>query len=690
MTPPSKYRVGLVGAGQISEFHVRALQRLPQAALVGVTDLDSDRARAVAKRFGLPEPFPSLDAMAEAGLDVVHVLTPPSSHAAITLRALELGCHVLVEKPLATSAEDCDRIAEAARRAGKAVCVDHAMLCDPFVERALNLVKEGAIGEVVSADYFRSQSYPPYAGGPLPPQYREGGYPFRDMGVHALYLLQAFLGSIEEVRGQFATRGGDPNLLYDEWRALVRCARGTGHAHLSWNVKPFQNLLLVQGTRGVLRADLFGMSVTTRLAGRLPEFVQRAVNAWGEGWKSSFQVVGNVARVARKKILRYHGLQMLVARFYDSLAKGEPVPVTPEQARPVVEWTERVAREADLAKEKYLRRFPDRLTAPILVTGSSGFIGRHLLERLLADNQRVRILVRREPPASLVADSRVEVVLGDLGDPAAVERAVAGVEQVYHLGAGVRGTAADIERGTVAGTRNLIDSVLRHRVPRLVYVSSLSVLHAAAGGDVSTVTETWPLEPHAGSRGAYTKTKYDAEQLIADAVRSRQLPAVLLRPGQVFGPGGPVLTPAVCQRLAKRLLILGNGEGVLPLVYVTDVVDALILAAEKGPFDGSVFHLVDSASVTQNQLVQQYLEATGTSQKVTRLPRWLVYGLALGVQAAAGLLRRTAPLSVYRVRSALAFSRFDCTAARTKLGWQPRVGVEEGLKRTLAPLAGQQ
>src|SRR6266581_9124598 len=100
MTTSTNYRVVLVGAGNISEFHVQALRRLPNVTLVGVTDLDPCRAHALAERFRLPGAYPSLDALVEAGLDVVHVLTPPSSHSAVALRALELGCHVLVEKPL--------------------------------------------------------------------------------------------------------------------------------------------------------------------------------------------------------------------------------------------------------------------------------------------------------------------------------------------------------------------------------------------------------------------------------------------------------------------------------------------------------------------------------------------------------------------------------------------------------------
>ena len=96
-------------------------------------------------------------------------------------------------------------------------------------------------------------------------------------------------------------------------------------------------------------------------------------------------------------------------------------------------------------------------------------------------------------------------------------------------------------------------------------------------------------------------------------------------------------------------------------------------------FDGSLFHLVDETPVTQNELVQECLRATGERLTVWHLPRLFLYSAALGVQVLFGLLRRQAPISVYRLRSARMRSIFKCQAAQDKLGWRPRVGVKAGL-----------
>src|SRR5580692_6098032 len=172
MPPDTHLRVGLVGAGYISEFHARAIQRVPSARIMGITDVVSSRATALSARFSIPKVFPTMEAMMDEGVYVIHILTPPNTHAQLAIAALKSGCHVLVEKPLAINAEEVDRISAAARAAQKSVCVNHSLLYDRFVSKAQNLVRSGAIGAPLTFDYFRSSEYPPYRGGPLPIHYQ--------------------------------------------------------------------------------------------------------------------------------------------------------------------------------------------------------------------------------------------------------------------------------------------------------------------------------------------------------------------------------------------------------------------------------------------------------------------------------------------------------------------------------------
>jgi nucleoside-diphosphate-sugar epimerase/predicted dehydrogenase len=651
---------------------------------VGIADVVNSRAAALADRFKIPKVFPTMEAMVNEGVDVIHILTPPDTHAALAIAALKNGCHVLVEKPLAINAEEVDRISAAAAVAHKSVCVNHSMLYDRFVSKALSLVRSGAIGVPLTFDYFRSSEYPPYPGGPLPIHFQDGGYPFLDQGVHALYLAESFLGAIEDVKAFHNTHGGDSNLLFDEWRVAAQCHRGTANIQISWNVRPLQNWFVVQGTKGVVRANLFSMWVTHTPQLPLPKAAARALQAMTEGLSICAQVPANIARFAAKKIVQYDGLHSLVAAFYSALQTGAPMPVPVSEARSTVYWTRWVSHEADTAKIKFQSQFQTSGRAKVLVTGANGLIGRHLVRRLLQEGNCVRLFVRRPPQPEFMNDDKIEVFLGDLGDPAAVDRAVAGTESVYHVGAAMKGQAHDFERGTICGTQNMVNSVLRHGVQRLVYISSLSCLHAAVAKPGDVITEDWPVEVSPTKRGAYTQTKTAAEKIVLDAVRDRNLRAVLLRPGRVFGLGMTLLTPEVARKIGNSLVILGDGTRELPLVYVEDVIDAIILAAEASKFDGRVFHIVDRTPITQNQVARDYISKNAKKLRVIHVPLAVVYSLAFGFEVLSKILKRPVPLSVYRVKSALARMELDCTRAEVELGWRPRVGVASGLQETMA------
>jgi nucleoside-diphosphate-sugar epimerase/predicted dehydrogenase len=612
--------------------------------------------------------------------DVVHVLTPPSFHADNVLQALDAGCHVFVEKPLATNVADCDRILEKSSSVGRNVCVGHSLLRDPFIVRATELVRRGTIGSVVGMDHFRSQSYPPYAGGPIPYQYQDGGFPFRDLGVHSLYLMESLLGSVEHAETLLGPASRDGCPLFKDWRVVVRCARGSGHIYFSWEVTPPQDLLVIHGTKGVIRVDLAGMSLSVRKIRRMPGALQRIFNTANEGRMMMTSVVGSIARIAGKKLRRYHGVQELIAEFYGSLRVGADPPVTVAQARRIVEWTERIAGVADQAKRKYLAQFWEKGSAKVLLTGATGFIGQPLLRQLLADKGRVRVIARHRLDSDLMKDDRLEVFLGNLGNSDEVDRAVAGVSEVYHLGATVEGAHEDYQCATVAGTQNIVDSCLRHHVDKLVYLSSLSVLHAAATNG-TPIDEQWPLDPNAKDRGGYSQSKLEAEQIVTDAVATRGLRAIILRPGEVVGPSRPFLSGAVGIETAKRIVVLGNGRHTLPLIWIDDLIDAIMAAGAAGSFDGTILHLVDPDYLTQDQIAHFYLQATAQDKKVVHAPLPLIYAAAYGADRVFSALGKSAPLTPYRLKSALGTRVFDCRAAAEQLAWQPRVGVRRGLQQ---------
>jgi nucleoside-diphosphate-sugar epimerase len=244
----------------------------------------------------------------------------------------------------------------------------------------------------------------------------------------------------------------------------------------------------------------------------------------------------------------------------------------------------------------------------------------------------------------------------------------------------MKGGWAEHQCGTVVGTRNVLDACRRFGVKKLVHISSMSVVDWAGAEKGEPIDEGSALEPRAAERGSYTRAKLEAERLVEQCHRDHALPTVILRPGQIFGGRIPLLTPAVARRLGKRWLVLGNGRIVLPLVYMDDVVDAILVAAEGQVGNGGVFQIVDPARFTQNDVLRL---AVGPRARVIRVPRLIVFAMGKVSELLLAPLRRKSPLSLYRLRSALAQRTFNSDRARSELGWAPRVGAARGIAHAL-------
>jgi len=675
------FRIGIVGAGYVSAYHLRAVRSLGFAELAGIADLDQERAHKMAQEFGVPAVYKTLAEMAAAKPDVVHILTPPGTHCALTLQALEMGCHVFVEKPMAETAADCDRMIAKAREKGLVLSVNHSARMDPIVLRALEMVRSGACGTVMGVDFFRSSDYQAYAGGPhIPPQYRKGSYPIQDLGVHGLYLLEAFLGEIRQADIRYYSSGRNPNLFFDEWRALVECQGGPGQMYISWNVQPMQNGLVIHGTKGVMSVDCYLQTLVLRKTYPAPKPIQRILGEIATSLGLLTKVTANTVRFVTKRLLPSPGIHVSVVKFYEALRDGVAPPVPAEEGRRIVALLQEVSEKADADKAARLRESTPVRPPKILLTGSNGFLGGKLLKRLLEKGEPLRLLVRR-PTKEFDGNPNVHLVYGDLGDPAAVDRAVDGVDVVYHVGAAMKGGPMEFECGTVWGTKNMVASCQKHGVKRLVYVSSMSVLDQAGHRRGALVQEASPTEPHPEKRGAYTQTKLAAERMVLEAAQQSGLSAVILRPGQIFGPGAEKVPPSGTIGLGGRWVIVGSGNLPLPLVYVDDVVDALLLAEHAGA-PGEIFQLVDQETVTQKEYAAAAKTKLGSALRVQFMPKLVLMTLAVGVEILEKLLKRPLPLSRYRVRSLRPLWPCDGSAAEKRLGWKPRVGVREGLRRT--------
>jgi len=683
-----KFRVGVVGAGYVSSYHLRAVQSLPFADVVAIADPDQAKARQMARQFSVEKVYSGLDEMLQEKLDVVHILTPPASHADLVIQALEAGAHVFVEKPMAETSEDCERMLEAARQTGRVLSVNHSARMDPVVLQALEIVSSGGIGDVLSVTFLRSSNYMPFAGGKLPPYYSKGSYPFQDLGVHGLYAIEAFLGRAKNLEVKYRSTKRSVNLLFDEWYAYLDCERGSAQMYISWNVNPMQNEFIVHGTKGVLHIDAYLQTLVRRKVYPAPKPIQRVIGGISAALYLMRKVPWNALLFVTKKLVPSPGIHVSVVKFYEALQRGEAPPVPAEEGAHVVELLEPISKEADLARDAFFATHRPQKQARVLLTGAQGILGRAVLKRLLERGETVRVLIRRES-AHLEGNPLLDVVYGDLGDPQAVDMATVGVEVVYHVGAAMKGGPMEFNGGTIVATRNVIDSCLQYDVKRLVYVSSMILLDYAGHRKGVAVNEDSPYEPRPEERGLYTQTKLEAERMVMAAIRKQALPAVILRPGQIFGPGAENVAPTGAIGLGGRWIVAGRGDLALSLVYVDDVAEALVLAEESAEALGQVIQLVDPTVITQNEYAAIAQRSRPELVKPVRVPQWFLLLAAMGVEVLGAILKRSVPLTRYRVRSLRPLFPCDGSRAQTILGWTPRVGVRRGLEITYPPAKQQ-
>ena len=702
-------RAAIVGAGLISDLHIRGVQRLDGAVVAAIVDSDLDRAKAKAAEYGIESVFSDVDVMLErVHPDVVHVLTPPTTHVDICVAALEAGAAVYVEKPMASSEADCDRMIEAARRTGRQLCVGHSLVYDPLMREALEAIEAGQIGEVVHATAIYCFDPKRIAGYNSKGWYRRlGGGFVEDLASHPASVLLRVLGTPRQITG-----AADPRTAHasHEIAAVVQGEHGTGTLFVSLDARPEDVTLDVRGTRGTVRVNFSTMVVSVQRERGLPKKISHGVRNMAAARDLAVQTVTNTARFLAKRVDTTKGIHTLIAAFYDAVAAGRPAPVPGEDGRDVVrllrtlwpddEQTERPARwvlsEPDEAADSDgsdITGVPEggRTVRHALVTGATGFIGTHLV-RLLADHGvRVRAFARDPAKAERLIGPNVEVVIGDFGDPEAIDGLAEGVDTIFHLASVMVGSREEFDRVDLAGTDRLISEAKRAGVERIVFTSTMGAYALAGLADGAVVTEEMTDDPeHVGN---YARAKLLIERMLRKEHEAGNFEAVVLRPGLVFGPGtSPYLEhlPHLGNLRGDKYMIWGDGNVPLQLTYVENTVEALWRAATVRDAAGQTFTIIDDELPTQREFVRRLGELTGRPLGVRAVPRSAAWLIGLGVEGLSAALRRRPPTTRRLMTGKTVKLRFDTSRARKVLGWVPRVAWEEGVERGLAWAAARE
>lgn len=321
----------------------------------------------------------------------------------------------------------------------------------------------------------------------------------------------------------------------------------------------------------------------------------------------------------------------------------------------------------------------------ILVTGATGLVGSHFAEQARERGLRVRALCRAGAATELLNEWGVEIVEGDLGNTDSLQAACDGATVVVHCAAKVGdwGPTEDYRRINVDGTRALLDAAhASGALKRWIQISSLGVYE---GTDHYGTDETTP--PNTLGIDGYTLTKVESEQLVVDDIRDRQLPAVVLRPGFIYGPRDRTVLPRLMERLStKKFAYLGETDKLMNNTFVGNLCEAIWLGIERDDQVGEVFNIRDPRAVSKKEFMETICQEAGYELPQKVVPLHVAKFLAGAMERIWKLLgKQSAPLvNSARIKFLGLNLDFSIEKATTQLGYAPSTDFADAMKQTVA------
>ncbi len=316
------------------------------------------------------------------------------------------------------------------------------------------------------------------------------------------------------------------------------------------------------------------------------------------------------------------------------------------------------------------------------VTGGTGFLGSHLVERLATEGHQVRALVRETSDTSFLETLDVELVRGDITDsPDKLAGGMAGATQVFHCAAYIDdwGPREKMVEINVGGLRNVLEAARATDVQRLVFAGSLVVY---GGGDQVDLDESSPFVETGDN---YNYTKIECERVLREFARQTGLPAVIIRPPYAYGPRDRQFFPRVCTALRDgEWAYLSGGTVPFTLAYALNVVEACLLAATDDRAVGEAFIITDGEAITRREAVEIICDEMGYERPTKSVPRAVARALCPIFEGAARLFHAKKPPRINRFRYKFAASHltFDISKARRVLGYESKYDTRDSLRTT--------
>ena len=679
----SPKRIGIIGAGYIATWHADALKASPHARVTAICDLSLSAAQDLAAGYGATA-YGSVEEMLAAGtVDAVHILTPPNLHRPIALQCIAAGLEVLVEKPVAESAAEVAEIAAAAKAAGVQFAAGHNFLAVPAYDRLKRMVQDGRIGRLSALEVQWNLPLAPLRSGPY------GLWLLRDaknllleLGPHPFSLAVDLLGPLTikqlEVNQPITLPGGA--VRHQGWRILAEAGDVAVTLNLSLVETHDDRSMTLRGSSGVARmdyaADTLVVSSDNAADLVLNPFLKQMSLA-GQHLREG--VVNALRQLVSLNQKSPYGLSFrgMVDAVWGAAPDTRFGPDAALQVMQAIDDT--LAKLPAPVEAKPAKGTPN---PTVMVIGGTGFIGRNLTRRLVAQGYDVRVLSRgSHGPFDDIAD-HVETVAVSLRDLAGLTEAMQGMDAVFNLAKSMDTTWEAALENDVGTALRVAEAAQAAGVKRLIYTGTI------ASYDMSDPEQVITEHTDFGDmseRNLYARSKAECEARLLEMHRNQGLPLVIARPGIVIGEGGPLQHWGIGRwHGAGAVRIWGNGRNILPLVLADDVSDGLIQMMVNDAAVGQCFNLIGEPMLSARGYFDAIHQSLGARIKV-RPGHLHVFWAADAVKYAlkTKVLRRNGVVrpSLKDWQSRAHFSHFDNAHPKAVLDWQPEADQQRFIER---------
>lgn len=687
----SDFKIAIIGCGNIAKAHMYYILENVSEDNVVVCDFYEPKARIFAAQFNVKNYFSSVEKMlTESRPNICHILTPPQTHADIAVKCLKNGAHVLIEKPMAITLSDADKIIEMAQKMNKLGCVNHQLTLQREIVYAKQILDSNTLGPPVCIRAFWGTEYLKILGEGINVRWSSdmpGGY-FFDLLPHIVSIYEVLAPDFQVRSAHYAY--DDRFNISDLYGNCFSSTQGIElFLHISLRTR-FHNHIYILCQRGEISIDLRKFTVIISKKLHFTEFLARPLENLNTAYQITKETIKSVFCALKEKLKSYKSTGTMIKLFYDAVLNERPSPFPPDKGKDIIKKSLDIIAMAEakkivlpLNKTKTIDSgFSD---VRILVTGGTGLIGRYLVERLVESGQKVRVLSRGHRSNDFQNRNNIEMIKGDICDQKTVDRVMQGIEVVYHLAAGTKGDWSQFFDSTVLGTENIIHSAILHKVKKIVYISSLSVYDQSNFSNNSIIREDFPYEKKEQLRGYYSASKLEAERLVVHQMNEKNLNVCILRPGLVYVSEKPhlpaILSYIIKTKWVKILFLIDDKKRRLNLISVENLVDAIKEAGENEKANGVILNIVDNGNITLKGYMKLYKKYIDRKMLIIYFPIKILVSIVKSIELFLKVFLKKELSISYRLVCASRNVSFNTEKVKNILNWKSRISLEESLQK---------